>query len=125
MDQFSGNYTNQAGGGLTCSLTVIAFQEDGIHFVYAPAMDLTGYGNTIEEARASFEQTLEQFVNYSMNKQTFFVELKKLGWKISKKKASIPPSLVDMINKNEYLAKIFEEKQYTKFNKDINLPVYA
>jgi hypothetical protein len=122
---FSGNYTNQTGGEVVCNLTVITFEEDGVYFVYAPAMDLTGYGESLEEAKSSFEQTLEQFVNYGMNKNTFFRELKKLGWKISKKKASVPPSLVDMINKNEYLARIFEEKQYTKSHQNISLPAYG
>jgi predicted RNase H-like HicB family nuclease len=119
--QISGDFKN-SGNAITFNLTVIAFQEDNIFFVYTPALDLTGYGNTEEEARLSFEETLDQFLNYSTNKDTLVDELKRLGWKVSKKSVSKPPSLVDMINSNDYLAEIFEEKQYKKFHKNISLP---
>jgi len=104
------------------SLPIITFQEENIFFIYTPALDLTGYGNTEDEARLSFEETLDQFLNYSTNKDTLVDELKRLGWKVSKKSVSKPPSLVDMINSNNYLAEIFEEKQYRKFHKNISLP---
>ena len=119
--QISGDFKN-SGDAITFSLPIIAFQEDNIFFVYTPALDLTGYGNTEDEARLSFEETLDQFLNYSTNKDTLVDELKRLGWKVSKKSVSKPPSLVDMINSNDYLAEIFEEKQYRKFHKNISLP---
>jgi hypothetical protein len=122
---FSGNYSNKAGTGVACELALMTFKEGNLHFVYAPALDLTGYGNTIEGAKDSFEPTLQQFVSYGMNKRTLLSELKKLGWKVSKKNATEPPSLVDMLNKNEYLAKIFEEKQYTKSHQNFRLPAFA
>jgi hypothetical protein len=122
---YSGSLKDEKNNQVECRLAVITFEEGGIHFYYAPALDLTGYGNSDKEARDSFDTTLEQFFNYGLHKKTLFVELKKLGWKVSKKSVSKPPSLVDMINKNEYLANIFEEKQYKKFDQNISLPTFA
>jgi hypothetical protein len=68
---------------------------------------------------------LKEFFNYTLHKKTLVSELKRLGWKVSKKRISKPPSLVDMINENEYLATIFEEKQYKKFDKKITLPAFT
>lgn len=122
---FSVSLKDEHSNQVDCRLTVTTFEEEGIHFYYAPALDLTGYGKTDEEAQKSFDITLEQFVNYGLHKKTLFNELKKLGWKVSKKSVSKPPSLVDMIYKNEYLADIFEEKQYTKFDQKVSLPAFS
>lgn len=120
----SGDFKSK-GSKVNFNLPVITFHEDGVFFFYTPALDLTGYGKTEEEAESSFEETLGQFLDYGTNKSTLFSELKKLGWKVSKKSVSKPPSLIDMINNNEYLAEIFEEKQYKKFHQTINLPAFV
>jgi hypothetical protein len=112
------------GNSVNFNLPIITFTEDNIFFYYSPALDLTGYGSTDDEARESFKEVLQQFLDYSTNKKTFLSELKKLGWKISKH-ISKPPSLVEMINSNDYLAQIFEEKQYKKFHQPIDIPVFA
>jgi hypothetical protein len=123
MDRIQGNFKN-LGNEVKFQLPIITFSEDGVFFFYTPALDLTGYGKTEEEAKSSFEETLGQFLDYTTHKKTLLSELKKLGWKVSKK-TSRPPSLVEMINKNDYLAEIFEEKQYRKFHKTISLPAFA
>ena len=123
--RLTGDYKSSKGNKVKFKLTVITFQEDGVFFYYTPALDLTGYGKTVDEAKESFSITLEQFLTYSTNKNTLFNELKKLGWKVSKKSVSKPPSLIDMINKNDYLATIFEEKQYSKIDQTISLPIFT
>ena len=118
-----GDFSNP-GAKVTFNLPIISFQEEGLFFFYTPALDLTGYGKTEDEAKSSFNETLAQFLNYATNKKTLFSELKKLDWKVSKK-ISKPPSLVDMLNDNDYLQKIFEEKQYRKFDQPFSLPAFA
>lgn len=66
------------------------WEEEGIHFVFAPALDLTGYGNSEEEAKRSFEVTLAEFLQYTNNKQTFYDELEHLGWSVNRKKKTYP-----------------------------------
>ena len=125
MDYVSGNFKNSRGNTAEFNLPLLTFQEDGLYFFYSPALDLTGYEKTKKEADSSFREALGQFLNYSINKNTLWSELKKLGWKVSKKSTSRPPSLVDMVNKNQYLAEIFEEKQYQKTHSTVSLPVFA
>jgi hypothetical protein len=122
--RIKGNFKNKTGG-VDFNLPLITFKEDNVFFAYSPALDLSGYGNSEEKAKASFDETLTQFFDYTTNKKTFVKELEKLGWKVSKNKASSPPSLIDMVNRNQYLAEIFEEKQYSKSYKTINIPAFA
>lgn len=119
-----GNFKNDKAG-VDFNLPMITFEENSVFFAYSPALDLTGYGNTEEEAKKSFDETLTQFFDYCTNKKTFFGELEKLGWKVSKTRASAPPTLVDMINKNDYLADIFEQKQYKKVHQTVKIPAFA
>ena len=119
-----GNFKGK-GGAVDFNLPIITFTENNIYFYYNPALDLSGYGNTDEEAKASFDQTISQFLDYGTNKKTLFSELEKLGWVISKKIVCKAPSLIDMVNSNDYLAEIFEEKQYKKFNQSVSIPLYA
>ncbi len=118
-----GNFRNK-GNKVEFSLPIIKFTEANVYFYYTPALDLTGYGNTEEEAQASFEETLGQFFDYTTNKNTLASELRKLGWKIGKRKLSIP-SLPEMLKENKYLAEIFEQKAYSKFDKMYSIPAFA
>ncbi|WP_250631473.1 hypothetical protein [Rhodoflexus caldus] len=63
------------------SLPVVEFKEDNIYFVYSPALDLTGYDRTLKGARRSFEETLNYFLEYTLENQTLEKELKRL-WNI-------------------------------------------
>jgi hypothetical protein len=118
-----GNFSNKAGQ-IKFNLPLISFQEDNLYFIYSPALDVTGYGSTEQDARDSFQEAISQFFDYTTNKKTFEAELKKLGWKFNKKQ-SVPPTLVDMIINNKYLAEIFTEKQYKKFDEPVSIPVLA
>ena len=51
-------------------LSLFSFIDDGVRIIYSPALDLSGYGKTIAEAKVSFELTLEEFVRYTTNKNS-------------------------------------------------------
>lgn len=106
-------------------LSLIFFEEDGRYIVYSPSLDVSGYGNNEAEAKESFEETMDEFLRYTTNKNTLREVLKNLGWNIKKKNSIKSPALVQMINTNKYLAEIFEEKQYRKENKTIKMPAFA
>src|SRR5690606_12685103 len=83
-------------------VSIFLWEEDFIFYVYAPALDLTGYGLSREEARQSFETVLEEFLVYTHNKKTIFKELENLGWAVNKKKKRvISPDFEDMLAENE------------------------
>jgi hypothetical protein len=56
-------------------LSLIEFEEEGLHFIYFPALDLTGYGKTEEEAKQSYNLAMEEFLKYTSHKETIFKEL--------------------------------------------------
>ena len=98
------------------------FEEDGVTIIYSPSFYLSGYGKDVEEAKQSWETTMEEFLRYTMNKNTFFTELEKLGWKSTNKKQCESPNLADLITKRDYLAEILNEKNFTKFDQRIAVP---
>ncbi len=65
---------------------LLSFEDEAVHHVYAPALDLFGYGSSPEEAKSSFDITLAEFFRYTTSKKTLLTELQQLGWKISKRK---------------------------------------
>lgn len=91
-----------------------------------PSFDLTGYGNTEDEAKESLTVVLDEFLRYTLNKNTLFIEMQRLGWKIkSKKKPMYAPQMSDLINTNEQLKDIVNSKQYTTSNYQVNVPAFA
>lgn len=83
-------------------LNILIFDEDGIKYVYSPALDLTGYGNSEEEAMGSFKVVLEEFVHYTENKKTIYKELERLGWTVNPKKRRVqPPADEQLLEDNE------------------------
>ncbi len=107
-------------------LQVLFFVEDNIHYAYMPSFDLTGYGNTEKEAKDSLTVVLDEFLKYTLNKNTLFIEMQRLGWKIkSKKRPMYAPQMSDLINTNEQLKDIVNSKQYTTSNYQVNVPAFA
>ena len=106
-------------------LSLIEFEEDGFFFVYSPALDLTGYGKTHEEARDSYNVAMEEFIKYTTNKKTIAEVLANLGWNVSKKKRISAPSLSELLQSRVYLEEIFTEKQFRKTDEEVNIPSFA
>ncbi len=98
---------NFSGKSIKINLPVILFNEDGIYYAFIPSFDLTGYGRTQDEANESLTVVLDEFLRYTINKNTFLLELKRLGWKItSKKKPMVAPQMSDLINTSEQWKKL-------------------
>lgn len=77
------------GKNVELNISIFLWEENAIFYVYSPALDLTGYGNTKEEAKASFQTVLSEFIKYTHNKKTIFQELENLGWAVNKRKKKI------------------------------------
>jgi hypothetical protein len=61
-------------------LGLVFFKEDHVFFVYAPNLDVCGYGLTEKEARHSFLETFEAFLEYTKKNKSLEGELLRLGW---------------------------------------------
>jgi hypothetical protein len=116
---------NDAKHSVNVKLSLIEFEEDGLFFVYSPALDLTGYGKTHEEARDSYNVAMEEFIKYTTNKKTTAEVLANLGWNVSKKKRISAPSLSELLQSRVYLEEIFTEKQFRKTDEEVNIPSFA
>lgn len=107
-------------------MQVLVFEEENIYFAYMPSFDLTGYGKTEEEAKESLTIVLNEFLRYTLNKNTLFIEMQRLGWKIKNKKKPIyAPQMSDLINSNEQLKEIVNSRQYSTLNYQVDIPAFA
>jgi len=109
-------------------LSLFSFEEGKTFIVYSPALDLSGYGKNEVEARNSFGIALEEFMRYTINKNSILVELERLGWKIKggkKHPKIISPDFSTLLNENKELAKLIDKKDFRKFNQKIEIPEFA
>ena len=105
---------------------VMVFEEENTWFAYLPSFDLTGYGNDTEEAKESLKIVLDEFIRYSLNKKTFFDELRRLGWEVKSKKRPLhAPKMSDLVQSNEQLREIINSKQYSTSNYQVSVPAFA
>ncbi len=96
-------------------LSLVEFQEDNVTVIYSPALDLSGYGYSEEEAKKSFTEALHEFFRYTTNKKTLDKVLKDLGWSVrgSKKKPKFnPPKDSDLVHSNPLYNEIVNNKSY-------------
>ena len=102
--------------------------EQGIHFVYSPHLDLTGYGHSLTEAKASFEVVFEDFLDYTIKKATLGSLLQKMGWKkqkgtLKKPVKSLAPSITTVIAGNKYISDLFDKYPLQTFYKEVGMPI--
>lgn len=102
--------------------------EKGIHFVYSPHLDITGYGHSLSEAKTSFEVVFEDFLDYTIKKATLGSLLQKLGWKqqkgsFKKPLKSLAPSITTVIEGNKYIADLFDKYPLQTFYQEVEMPL--
>jgi len=56
---------------ITLELHLYLWEENKMHYVYSPSLDVTGYGSTEIDAKKSFEITLTQFAALRVNHPLF------------------------------------------------------
>lgn len=121
---FQGQYSSKSGSKIDVTVNLVQFKDKGSYVIYAPALEVFGYGKTIQEAKESFNTCLEEFFTYSMNKGTFTSELKQLGWKIKGRKNNRTykiPGFSELLAKNERLINILDNKDVRTFQTEISM----
>lgn len=126
---FKGKYQNKSAT-VKVQLLLIHFKdENNVHFVYSPHLDLTGYGTDQDEARKSFEIVFEDFVDYTLAKKTLGKVLADLGWELKgtakKPKKLLAPSITSVIKDNEYVSEIFDKYPVNTYHQEVGLPVFV
>jgi predicted RNase H-like HicB family nuclease len=55
---------------------VMLFTEKKVHVAYIPVLDLSGYGNSEKEAIGSLQIVLDNYLDYTIKKNTLIQDLK-------------------------------------------------
>jgi len=125
---FEGKYQNKSTN-VEVKLLLFHFEDENeVHFIYSPHLDLTGYGNNFEEARKSFEIVFEDFVDYTLKKRTLGKVLADLGWELKglaqRPKKVIAPSITSVIKDNKYVSEIFDKYPVNTYHQKVGLPSF-
>lgn len=114
-------------GEIKVNLLIVSFtDENNIRFVYSPHLDLTGYGNTLSEAKESFEIAFADFIQYTINKKTLGKVLTALGWNVKgslkRPKKVVAPSIKTIIGENDYVSEIFDKYRVNTYHQEVGIP---
>lgn len=68
------------------NLKAHSFFSDGYEFVYIPSLNISGYGNTQEEAKEMAKVCIKDFAEtlFASGEKRAIEEIKNLGWKKDK-----------------------------------------
>lgn len=126
---FEGKYKNK-NAYVNVLLFLIHFEdENSVHFVYSPHLDLTGYGNNPEDAKKSFEIVFEDFIDYTLNKKTLGKVLSGLGWKLKGTSNHpvkvIAPSIISVIKDNKFVSEIFDKYPVNTYHQEVGIPAFC
>lgn len=108
-------------------LDMFMFKEDEATIIYCPALDLSAYGYSEDEAKSAFEQSLEMYFDYCVKKNTLVKDLRAHEWNVkSKNQHKIQAPLLDrMLEINPTLMDITLNKPFTKYNRSVEIPAAA
>jgi hypothetical protein len=116
------NRVEVKNGYIKASLDIFSYKEDNVRIVYSPALDLSGYGNTVEEAKRSFEIALKEYLRYCIENNTLGADLEKHGWKkIAAEPDYQSPDIVSLIRSNSNLRTLIKGN-YHKMSKSLSVP---
>jgi hypothetical protein len=71
-----------------------------------------------------FKVSTTEYLNYTTNKKTLEEDLVLHGWKLPKHKRQHiqPPLMSDLLSSNHEFARIFNNFQYKKIDKELSIP---
>lgn len=110
-------------GYINVSLDIFSFREKDVRIMYSPALDLSGYGKTVEEAKRSFEVVFKEYLNYCIENNTLDADLIKHGWKRRAAQSDYQsPDWTSMIRSNTNLRSVLQGN-FNKVSRYISVPV--
>lgn len=104
-------------------LDVFSYKDNGVQMMYAPALDLCGYGSTVEEAKQSFKVVVSEYLRYGLENNTLEDDLHSHGWKPSSEMQEFEsPDILSIVKRNKQLQSVMR-KDYRKISKRMSVPV--
>jgi len=119
------NYLKRRNNSVHVGLDVFIYREDDQYLAYAPALDIFGYGNTTDDAKRTFTNELEIYLDHTIKDQTLEADLKNLGWKkrFYQKSAYKSPDIEEIKKKSLPLLNIDQNTLVECFKKAISIAV--
>jgi predicted RNase H-like HicB family nuclease len=79
-------------------LNILVFQQGDYYVAYCPSLNLSSYGDTIEEAKLGFNEVMEAYLEECRENNSLHEDLIKNGWKINiqNNKKAEPPAMVEL-----------------------------
>jgi predicted RNase H-like HicB family nuclease len=68
---------------LKVSVPVFLIEEDAQWVAWCPALEVSSYGDTEEEAKQAFEDAVEIFIEETAQRGTLEKELLRMGWTLA------------------------------------------
>jgi hypothetical protein len=107
-------------------LALLTYIDENVYVIYAPALDLYGYGNDEHEARSSFETTLNEYLDFTTAGNTLLDDLLRLGWTLNSQSDRVMmPSWGHLLELNPHLNEVMNNRPFKKFDQPTRLPVFA
>ena len=78
---------------IQANVPVIYLREGDTFLVYTPALDLCAHGDSLEDAKKSFETSVELFFEEVVKHNTVNQVFREYGWK-EKKRKWMPPIII-------------------------------
>lgn len=99
---------------------VVVFEENGAFVAYCPALELSSYGDTQDEAKTAFDGAMNIFIKETHERGTLEKYLLKLGWQLQQKPVTLyqPPTLSLKQSK-----KILHNNAARVYNERVAMPV--
>lgn len=125
--KLEGSLKHVSGANIDFKVALILFKEDGIFITYCPSLDLSGYGNSEQEAQDSIKHVVREYIDYGIKKGTLLADMQKYGWQIINKKRNTfkAPDFEQLLRDNEDFSDIINNKQYQKIDMPFEIPEFA
>lgn len=91
-------------------INLLIFQQDEFYVSFCPSLNLSSYGQSIQDAKDGFDEVMEAFIEDSTTNKTLFSELEKHGWSLLNHHHAEPPQAVELDIPGGQLRKQFNQK---------------
>ncbi len=102
---------------IVLNVAVLLIKEGECIVAYCPALELSSYGKTEEEAKEYFKDALDIFIKDTVEKGTLEKNLLKFGWMLRSTDYE-PPRIENQVDFSKY-------ENYKIINQQIQIPEYT
>lgn len=108
----------KSDSSIQVQVDVLIFEEHGSYVAYCPALEVSSYGDTKDEAKKAFDGAMNIFIKETTTKGTLEKYLLKLGWQLQQKPKRVyqPPTFSLQESKR------FLHKNPTIYNERVAMP---